>query len=435
VRLGRGCEVILLGGDKGTADAARELGVRHVPDVNRNEYGTPLLDSVFDAASSVAGHDLLCYLNADIMLMSDFLDAVARLEPERLLMISRRWNVDLDGPWDFDDPNWQTKLRDLTVTRGHQKTASGGPDFFVFRRGQWAAVPPFALGRTRWDNWLIYAARTLGVPVIDASPCVMAVHQNHDCGHADGGWAGAWHGAEAQHNNSLMPDGADTYNFLDATHLMTPEGPRPAMSPEHLARRLERRLAAWFDQRLFLANALHELGRHEDEFDAVTHAGPACTTPERTLRYARAGLRALFAMNRRKQAEDFIAALLGGAPSPLMGYRLASICEGLRAFETATALFRAVLTQESHDATVLKAGAHYHLARIAVETGDPEAAQRHAEACVADNPKHKAARELLGHWGGNRGPDNRSPTDGITVPAEARQPVVPAPPQPAGARD
>ncbi len=400
-RIGRGCDIILVGDDEGTTETAAAFGIRHAPKVERNEYGTPLLDSVFDKAQAMARHDMLCYLNADIMLMSDFMEALRRLPPERLLMISRRWNVDVEELWDFGDPEWEMRLREHARACGYQKSILGGPDFFVFRRGQWCDIPPFALGRTVFDNWLIYAAVSLDYPVIDASSCVMAIHQNHDCGHADGGWSNAWFGEEATRNRALARDGAKTYNFLDATHLMTLDGVKPAMTPEHMARRYTRRLPRWFDRRLFLANTLHELGRHDEELAVIEQAGRAAGTPDRTRRYVRARLRALLATGKTSDAEAFVARLVTSEPSPTMAYHIASICEELSAFDLAAALFRAVLADDSHDTAALKPGASYHLARIAVETSDPEAARQYAESCLAAEPKHSAARALLEALGHN----------------------------------
>jgi hypothetical protein len=65
-------EIILCGDETGVGEAAAELGVRHVPDVRRSEHGTPLLDSVFRAASSAARSPLLGYVNTDIILFPDF---------------------------------------------------------------------------------------------------------------------------------------------------------------------------------------------------------------------------------------------------------------------------------------------------------------------------------------------------------------------------
>ena len=393
--LGHACEVILLGDDEGTAEVAEEFGARHVPDVRQNEYGTPLLDSIFDEAKAVARQDLMCYINADIMLTSDFLDAVMKLPPERLLMISRRWNVNVDGPWDFDDPEWHTKLREHTAAHGAQKSRRGGPDFFVFQRYQWNELPPFALGRPAFDNWLIYAAIVRDYPVIDASPSVMAIHQNHDCGHVEGGWIDHWYGEEAMRNRALATDDSETYSFLDATHLMTSKGLEPAMAPEYMARRHERRLTKWLDRQLLLAGILRELGRNDEALRIIHGVCHVAGTPERPRRYIRAMLRTVLETAEADQVTAFVARLIASEPSPMTAYHVASICQELHVYDKAAALFRAVLTDESQGAAVLKAGASYHLAQIAAEMGHSEAARRYAQMCLAENPEHGAARALL----------------------------------------
>ncbi|MBN1917654.1 MAG: tetratricopeptide repeat protein [Verrucomicrobia bacterium] len=394
-RIGRGCDIILVGDDAGTAEIAAEFGLRHAPKVERNEYGTPLLNSLFDTAQAMARHDVLCYLNADIMLMGDFMDAVRKLPPERLLMISRRWNVDVGGPWNFDEPEWERYLREHARSCGYQKSILGGPDFFVFRRGQWRDIPPFALGRTAFDNWLIYAALVRGYPVVDASACVMAIHQNHDCGHADGGWTGAWFGEEAVRNRALAADGSQFYNFLDATHAMTAGGLEPAMGAEHMARRVERRQAKWFDRQLFLAGTLKKLGRHDEALAVVKEAGRAAGTPDRVRRYVRARIEGLVACGRAGEIEPFVTRLIAAEPSPLMAYHLASICEDLGVYDTAIALFDAIADDESAEAAKIRPGATYHLARIAAENGDDDRARECAQRCLDADPAHLAARAIL----------------------------------------
>jgi hypothetical protein len=41
------CEIILFGDEEGTAEIAGEMAVRHVPEIKRNEYGTPLVNDIF----------------------------------------------------------------------------------------------------------------------------------------------------------------------------------------------------------------------------------------------------------------------------------------------------------------------------------------------------------------------------------------------------
>ncbi|HET9913155.1 MAG TPA: hypothetical protein VFQ13_14765, partial [Anaerolineales bacterium] len=55
-------EVILLGDETGLAEAARELGVKYIPDVKCNANGTPLISSMFQLAREHSNSDLLCII-------------------------------------------------------------------------------------------------------------------------------------------------------------------------------------------------------------------------------------------------------------------------------------------------------------------------------------------------------------------------------------
>src|ERR1019366_6907225 len=65
-------EVLLFGDEEGAAETARELGSRHISEVKRNQHGTKYLSSIFDGAQDLARHNFLCYINCDIILLSDF---------------------------------------------------------------------------------------------------------------------------------------------------------------------------------------------------------------------------------------------------------------------------------------------------------------------------------------------------------------------------
>ena len=57
---------------------------------------------------------------------------------------------------------------------------NGAIDYFLFKKNMWPkTMPPFVIGRVQFDNWLIYCARFMGIDVIDATPVITAVHQNH----------------------------------------------------------------------------------------------------------------------------------------------------------------------------------------------------------------------------------------------------------------
>ncbi|MDI6853136.1 MAG: glycosyltransferase [Deltaproteobacteria bacterium] len=197
-------EIILFGNDPGVADIAGELGLRHVAEVDLSQGGTPLVSSLLRQGQESASGELLAYVNADIILGPDFMDAVAGASRhfQNFLMIGRRWDADVKDPLEFNEPDWWKKLVAQTAD-SRTLHAESALDYFVFTRNLWPQIPEFALGRTAWDNWLAAQPLLNGVPVVDATPYVTAIHQNHDYSHVQGGHAGAWKGEEAGRNQDL----------------------------------------------------------------------------------------------------------------------------------------------------------------------------------------------------------------------------------------
>lgn len=220
-------EIILFGNEDGTAAIARELGLRHVPDVRCNEYGTPLLNDLFEKAQDLATHGTLCYVNADILLLSDFMKAVEQvaLWRGRFLLAGRRTNLDVDQLLYSDSPQCETRLRRWALEKGIL-SESGWIDYFVFSRGLYVGLPPFALGRGYWDLWLLWKARASLVSVVDASRVVLAIHQNHDYSHQPHHPQTGVEplcGEELKRNFKLMGR-RRVYTLDDATHKLSAKG-------------------------------------------------------------------------------------------------------------------------------------------------------------------------------------------------------------------
>jgi hypothetical protein len=219
-------EIILFADEPGTAEICRELGLRHVPEVARDGYGTPLLNSIFEAAQNLATHDLLCYVNSDIILLGDFIGAIetAQRSIGHFLLSGGRWDLELRELLDWTQRGLDKYLSLLAQKQGMFRFF--GNDYFVFPRGLYKAMPCFAIGRGWFDGWLIWYARSVGVPVIDASRVVTAIHQNHNYAHANAKDDTAlWASDEARHNFELA--GIRRFWFLlEATHELTPRGVR-----------------------------------------------------------------------------------------------------------------------------------------------------------------------------------------------------------------
>lgn len=184
--LGPEVEVILVGEEAGLAEAAAELGVRHLPDVERNTEGTPLVSSIFDLARQNSSSPLLAYVNADILLLPDFLQGAQQVAAagQNFLVVGQRWDLDIRVPLDFS-AGWQARLMEDVRQRARRHGPTGS-DYFIFPRACFADMPKFAIGRAGWDNWMIYAARRKGWACVDASAAIQIIHQDHDYSHLPG---------------------------------------------------------------------------------------------------------------------------------------------------------------------------------------------------------------------------------------------------------
>lgn len=221
------CQIILFGDEAGTAAIATELGIEHVPEVARNEFGTPLLDGIFSTAEQLARHPLLCYANADLLFLSDWPTALARVQDwrPRGLAVGECWNLDVPDELCWS-PQTEPELRERLRGQGRRRGRSA-LDFFVFPRGFYRQAPPLALGRGGFDNWLIWDARRRGEPVVDLTDEATVIHQNHDYGHVAGGKPAAHRGPEAVQNRALAGGWRHIYTLDDATHRLRGNQLRP----------------------------------------------------------------------------------------------------------------------------------------------------------------------------------------------------------------
>ena len=210
--------IILIGDEVGVDEVAQQNQMVWVPDVARNEFGTPLVNDVFEIANDVAHTDILAYVNSDIVLTSEFMGAAITLSATirtPFLAVGQRYDVPIVPPLGSGVGQmvdmWEDTVRRTVLHQGdlHQ---TAGIDYFLFRPPVWPYIPPFALGRWRWDNWLIWSALDQGVPVVDCTACVWAVHQNHDHNHVQGT-------VEKERNDELVRDNGGTLKRIhDATH-------------------------------------------------------------------------------------------------------------------------------------------------------------------------------------------------------------------------
>jgi hypothetical protein len=217
-------EIFLFGEEEGVAELAAELKIGHLRDIDRNEYGTPLLNDLVSRARQVARASILCYINSDIILLQEFVEAIRTVNSQlpKFLAVMQRWNVDIHEPLDFAGTG-ESRLRQEFMPLGNRGDHTA-IDTFAFAPGLYEKIPRLTIGRAWFDQWLIQEARLRGVPVVDITPVASAIHQNHDYGHIEGGQRGAYWGEEARENLAIYGGAPHAFTLLDVSHELLPNG-------------------------------------------------------------------------------------------------------------------------------------------------------------------------------------------------------------------
>ena len=239
-------EIILFGKDEGVEDICRELGLLHMPDIEYNRHGTPLLNFLFEKTEKIAKNDLLGYINPDVILMDDFMPAVAKTVEwnKSFLLTGERWDLDQEDVIDYSNPDWKERLR-RRVCNEAESHGHGGVDYFIFPKGALGEIPPFAVGRKYYDCWFFWKVSSQNIPVVDATEIVTCIHQNHERTYTSigrkplRGEDRLRESVEARENFKLTGGGyKNIYTSLCATHSLTVDGIITADTPKHLLKRI-----------------------------------------------------------------------------------------------------------------------------------------------------------------------------------------------------
>jgi len=238
-------EIILLGTDEGTAEVAEEFGVRHIPELEYNEQGRPRADSMYKETERVSQQPYICIVSADIVLMGNFMSAVEQVAQRShpSLMVGQRWNLDVTEPIDFES-DWEPKLRQDMLAFGEWGPRTG-EDYILSPRGFFPEIPPFVMGHSYMDGWLLFMARRRGADLIDATQVVTAVHQNHGYTHIEKGPQGHVIDPQTKINEELAGGSSHMLIMRDRTHVLTPNGLKPARDWWRLWRLLRTSLALY----------------------------------------------------------------------------------------------------------------------------------------------------------------------------------------------
>jgi hypothetical protein len=183
--LGIPIEVIVFGNSQGLEELKKVLPIVHVPEINAFEGRVPYINAMFQKANEIAKYDILCFLNADILLTGEFVKIISEIHKKlksNYLIVGQRINIDVDFLINFEK-DFENELK-LLANKGSIHH-SNGSDLFVFAKGQYplGSIPDLLVGRSGWDLWMIFNSRQKRYKTIDLSNHYLIYHQNHDYSH------------------------------------------------------------------------------------------------------------------------------------------------------------------------------------------------------------------------------------------------------------
>lgn len=178
--------IILLGDRKYESgiEMLADLGCEIVGKIKRNQWGTPLVGDMLIRAQNMAKTNIVAWINTDLIMLQDFMEAIQQVEGkfEQWLLIGAKWRLYGKPPEiDFNKKNWQRDIRRLCERNGDRQPRSGS-NYQVFTNGLFQGKiykRPVAWGRIKMDTWLVWQVLKRGIPVIDATDAILAVHQDH----------------------------------------------------------------------------------------------------------------------------------------------------------------------------------------------------------------------------------------------------------------
>lgn len=198
-------EIIIFGSAPGTLEAAAEVSAKHVPSVECSSSGAPSLNYMAGYASKYGQYDLQLYVNCDILLNASIVKSMQSVQPifDRFLIVGERLDLTGGTVIDVRQNNWMADLWSLAENKKLIPHGPTGADYFGFRRGMWADLPPVFMGRAMCDNALIHYSLQKKIPVIDASLAVTIIHQHHGYDHVKGGRQEVFNGGDMSNMASL----------------------------------------------------------------------------------------------------------------------------------------------------------------------------------------------------------------------------------------
>ncbi len=203
---------------------AKELNIRVIPRVRKTVYGTPILSDALEQMYKHAKGDYIGYINSDIIFLSDFSTITKHIQtfPHPFIVSSQRYALDVENEI-VGKKNWEKTLRKRIKNEFVHPILSSS-DYFIFPKTLHLPLPPFALGKLYWDRWFYYYAKKHHIALLDATPSVTAIHQQHYGLKGLHGYDTVKLGREVESNIRLLGGPENAFHIFDCEYYLYPNG-------------------------------------------------------------------------------------------------------------------------------------------------------------------------------------------------------------------
>jgi hypothetical protein len=172
--------------------------------------------------------------------MQDFVTCSlqAAAQKEKFLLAGRRWDLDVQEEMVFSE-TWEEDVMQQVKERGKLHGAKGS-DYFIFPKACYQNIPDLTVGRAGWDNWMLFQARWMKWPLINATGAINIIHQQHDYSHLPDGKK--HYRLPESWENTLLAGGreATLFKLRDCSHVLVNGKVQPAeMTWKRLWREIE----------------------------------------------------------------------------------------------------------------------------------------------------------------------------------------------------
>jgi len=157
-----------------------ERGATHIDGVRSTDMGIPYMDDMLRIGQQMAYYDAIMLTSDHLLFLPGLMEAVYRVTKrfDNFLAIGQRYDADIQRLIDFTSSSWEQELESYRK-KGHLHGPSA-KDYMIMSKGFPLEIPPFIIGRPWYDTWLVVASLKAGIPVVDLSRTVTAIHPNHD---------------------------------------------------------------------------------------------------------------------------------------------------------------------------------------------------------------------------------------------------------------